>query len=118
MGKRPDGQLEYDVLHVLWSADRPLSPAEVNERLDLGLAYTTVATILTRLHAKQLVDRSPVGRAFAYQALVDEIDFALRRIHEVLASTSDRQQVLARFVSRLTEDEADEVRALLAARSA
>jgi predicted transcriptional regulator len=118
MGKRPDGQLEYDVLHVLWTADRPLSPADVNERLGLGLAYTTVATILTRLHAKGLIDRAAVGRAFAYRALVDEVDFALRRIHDILATTTDREQVLARLVARLTDDEADQVRALLDARSA
>lgn len=113
MSKRPDGQLEYDVLNVLWAADRPLSPAEVNERLDLGLAYTTVATILTRLHAKGLIDREPAGRAFAYRALVDESDFAIKRIDEVLAVTSDRQKVLARFVGRLSAGEADQIRALL-----
>jgi predicted transcriptional regulator len=118
MGKRPDGQLEYDVLHVLWAADRPVSPAEVNDRLGLGLAYTTVATILTRLHAKGLIDRAPVGRAFAYRALVDESEFAVRRIHEVLESASDRSEVLARLVERLRDDEIDEVRALLDARSA
>lgn len=113
MPKRPDGQLEYDVLGVLWTAERPLSPADVNERLDLGLAYTTVATILTRLHAKGLIDREPSGRAFVYRALVDESDFAIKRIDEVLAVTSDRQQVLARFVGRLSNGEADEIRALL-----
>jgi predicted transcriptional regulator len=113
MPKRPDGQLEYDVLNVLWSSDRPLSPADVNERLSLGLAYTTVATILTRLYAKGLIDREPVGRAFVYRALVDESDFAIKRIDEVLAVTSDRHQVLARFVGRMTPGEADQIRALL-----
>lgn len=118
MSKRPDGQLERDVLQVLWSADTALSPAEVNQRLGLGHASTTVATILTRLHAKGLIERAPAGRAFTYRTVVDETDFALRRIDEVLDATSDRQQVLVRFVGRLSHGEAARIRALLDERGA
>ena len=113
MGKRPDGQLEYDVLRVLWAADGSLSPAEVGEHLDLGLAYTTVATVLTRLHAKGLVERDPVGRAFVYRAVVDESEFAVRRIDDVLSATSDRSKVLAHFVRRLSSREARQIKDLL-----
>ena len=59
MTRRPDGALETDVLRVLWAADGPLLPGEINERLDAGYAYTSVATILTRLQAKGLVVRTP-----------------------------------------------------------
>lgn len=113
MAKRPDGALEQDVLRVLWAADRPLLPGELNERLDGGYAYTSVATILTRLQAKGLVTRTQVGRAFAYRAVVDEPDLAARRIDELLASSSDRAQVLSRFISALSVKEAKAVRALL-----
>jgi predicted transcriptional regulator len=113
MAKRPDGALEQDVLRVLWAAAEPLLPGELNERLDGDYAYTSVATILTRLQAKGLVTRSPVGRAFAYEAVVDEPDLAARRIDELLASSSDRAQVLSRFISALSAKEAKAVRALL-----
>jgi predicted transcriptional regulator len=113
MAKRPDGALEQDVLRVLWAAAEPLLPGEVNERLDGGYAYTSVATILTRLQAKGLVARTPAGRAFAYQAVVDEPDLAARRIDELLASSSDRAQVLSRFIAALSAKEAKAVRALL-----
>ncbi len=113
MTKRPDGQLEYDVLQVLWAADRPVSPAEVNDQLGLGLAYTTVATVLTRLHAKGLVDRESTGRAFAYRATVDETEFALRRIDVALSAASDRSKVLAGFVGRLSDREVAQMRQLL-----
>ena len=83
MTRRPDGALETDVLKVLWAADGPLLPAEINERLDAGYAYTSIATILTRLQAKGLVERNPSGRAFAYQATVDESELAVRRISAV-----------------------------------
>jgi predicted transcriptional regulator len=113
MARRPDGALETDVLRILWSADRPLLPAEINDRLDAGYAYTSVATILTRLQKKGLVVRSPAGRAFVYEASVDEPDLAARRISELLDSSSDRVQVLSRFIGGLSAREARAVKALL-----
>ncbi len=113
MTRRPDGAFENDVLRVLWAADQPLLPGEINDRLDAGYAYTSVATILTRLQAKGLVVRKPVGRAFAYEAAVDEPDLAVRRISELLNSSSDRAQVLTRFIGGLPAREAKAIRAIL-----
>ncbi len=113
MTRRPDGALEHDVLRVLWAADGPLSPGEINERLDACYAYTSVATILTRLQAKGLVVRTASGRAFAYEAVVDEPDLAVRRISELLDSSSDRAQVLSRFIGGLSSREADAIQAML-----
>jgi predicted transcriptional regulator len=113
MTRRPDGALENDVLRVLWSAERPLLPAEINERLDSGLAYTSVATVLTRLQAKGLVTRSPAGRAYAYEATLDESELAVRRISELLESSSDRTLVLSRFIGGLSPREAKAIRAML-----
>lgn len=113
MTRRPDGALEQDVLRVLWDADGALLPGEINERLDAGYAYTSIATVLSRLHAKGLVTRAPAGRAYAYSASVDEPDLAVRRIGEVLDATSDRSQVLSRFIGGLSAREAKTIRALL-----
>lgn len=113
MTRRPDGALETDVLRVLWHSDRPLLPGEINERLDAGYAYTSIATILTRLQAKGLVTRTPAGRAYEYEAAVDEPDLAVRRIGELLDSTSDRALVLSRFVDGLPAREAKALRATL-----
>lgn len=113
MTRRPDGALENDVLRVLWAAEGPLLPGEINARLDAGYAYTSVATILTRLQAKGLVVRTPVGRAFAYESAVDEPDLAVRRISELLDSSSDRAQVLTRFIGGLPPREARAIRSLL-----
>lgn len=113
MSRRPDGALETDVLRVLWAAEQPLLPGEINERLDAGYAYTSVATILTRLQAKGLVVRIPSGRAFAYSAAVDESDLAVRRISELLDSSSDRTQVLSRFIGALSARESKAIQAML-----
>lgn len=113
MTRRPDGAFERDVLRVLWACDHPLLPGEINDRLDAGYAYTSVATILTRLQAKGLVIRTPAGRAYAYEAVVDEPDLAVRRISELLDSSSDRAQVLTRFIGGLPPREVDAIMALL-----
>lgn len=113
MKRRPDGALEHDVLSTLWAADRPLAPAEVNDRIGGGHAYTSVATVLTRLHAKGLVERRPAGRGFAYTPAYDESELAARRIGEVLTSSSDRSKVLARFVGGLSKRDAALLRGML-----
>lgn len=113
MSRRPDGALERDVLNVLWSAERPLLPAEINTRLATGLAYTSVATVLARLHAKGLVERQPEGRAYAYRAALDEPELAARRIDQVLAGSADPAKVLTRFVGGLSKRDARLLRELL-----
>ena len=113
MARRPDGALEHDVLRVLWAAGAPLQPGEINERLDAGHAYTSIATVLSRLHAKGLVTRTPAGRAVAYRAAVDESELAVRRIAELLDTASDRTQVLSRLIGGLSPREASAIRALL-----
>lgn len=113
MSRRPDGALENDIMRVLWRAGRPLQPAEVNELLDQGLAYTTVATVLGRLTTKGLVERVEVGRAYAYSPAVPEAALAGRRIAEVLDGTPDRSAALSWFVGSLSAKDALALRGLL-----
>lgn len=113
MTRRPDGALEHEIMTVLWAADRPLLPGEIKELLHEKLAYTSVATVLWRLHVKRLVDRTEAGRAFAYRPSVDESQLAVRRLNEVLSSTSDKSRVLAGFIGSLSKKEAKALRRLL-----
>lgn len=105
--RRPHGMLEDDVLAVLWTAGRPLTPAEVQTRLGDALAYTTVMSTLTRLHRKGLLTRESTGRGYAYVPAVDEASHTARAMAELLDRRHDRAGVLARFLSSLgPEDEA------------
>ena len=113
MTKRPDGALEHDIMAVLWMADGPLHPGDIKLRLGTTLAYTSVATVLGRLHMKGLVRRTESGRAFAYEACIDESQLAVRRIGEVLSSASDKGQVLAGFVGSLSKKDIKALRAML-----
>ena len=112
-GRRAAGQLEAAVLAVLQAAGSALSPAEVRDRLGGDLAYTTVVTILSRLHAKGVLDRRKAGRAFVYAPVADEPGLAARRMARMLDAEPDRQAVLARFVSGLSDADEDLLRRML-----
>jgi predicted transcriptional regulator len=109
-GGRRRGALEQEVLGCLAAAGRPMTVGEVLIALDDGLAYTTVLTALSRLHAKGALRREPVGRAFAYSLGADPAavgaSVTARRMSRLLDSGQDRADVLARFVADLSpEDE-------------
>ncbi len=61
--------LELEVMQVLWELG-PSTVGDVQARLASELAYTTVQTMLTVLLRKKKVKRTPLGRAFQYQAAV------------------------------------------------
>ena len=65
------GELESAVLSTLWDHGAPLSVRDVLAQLRRPeLAYTTVLTVLDRLHDKGVVAREREGRAFLYRASV------------------------------------------------
>ncbi|HWG65096.1 MAG TPA: BlaI/MecI/CopY family transcriptional regulator [Streptosporangiaceae bacterium] len=119
-GRRAAGALESEVLEILRAANGPLSPGEVRQRLatpqpdgQLGeLSYSTVVTIVSRLHAKGLLARQRAGRGFTY-APVDEASVAAGRMSQVLGSEADHGAVLSRFVSGLSGRDARLLRHLL-----
>lgn len=113
--KRANGEREAEVLAVLHQAENALTPGEVAERLGGELTYSTVVTILTRLYAKQLLTRTPRGRAYAYTPVTDDPGFAARRMRTVLEERTDREAVLARFVDGLSGTDEDLLRQLLGA---
>jgi len=112
-GRRAAGVLESEVMAVLHTAHNSLNPSEVQQRLAGTLAYTTVVTILTRLHAKGLLTRTKTGRAFTYAPVSDEPGLAARRMHQVMNGEPDREAVLARFVDTLSGDDEKMLRDLL-----
>ncbi|MDJ1131018.1 BlaI/MecI/CopY family transcriptional regulator [Streptomyces iconiensis] len=113
--RRGQGELEAQVLSVLGTAPGPVTAAWVQQRLGGDLAYTTVVTILTRLHTKQAVTRSREGRSYVWNPVADEAGLAALRMRRVLDSEADRDAVLASFVSSLNPDDERLMRELLRA---
>ncbi|MFG2622498.1 BlaI/MecI/CopY family transcriptional regulator [Streptomyces sp. NPDC048507] len=112
--RRGQGELEAQVLAALVQGSGPVTAGWVQERIGGGIAYTTVMTILTRLHVKGAVVRERVGRSFEWTALADESGLAALRMRKVLDGESDRQAVLASFVTALSPGDEQLLRELLA----
>jgi predicted transcriptional regulator len=120
--RRAAGALESEVLAILRGAGGPLSPGEVRQRLGTAqqaggrrdeLSYSTVVTIVSRLHAKGLLARQRAGRGFIY-APIDEASLAAGRMSQALGNENDHGAVLSRFVSGLSGRDARLLRQLLA----
>jgi predicted transcriptional regulator len=114
LARRPRGSLERDIREVLAASGQPVTPAQVRDALGDDLAYTTVMTVLARMHDKGEVTRTAAGRGYAY-AIEDAAAVTAHRMQRLLAGDgADRAAVLARFVGALEPGDEDLLRTLLA----
>ena len=110
------GPLESQVMGILWQKG-DLTVRDVHEDLvtrGSDLAYTTVMTILVRLHAKGLLTRAARGKQFVYQARLSEEAF-LKRTAQALAQSLIRNHdrlAIASFVEELARVSPDRLKEL------
>ncbi|MDA8056886.1 MAG: BlaI/MecI/CopY family transcriptional regulator [Actinomycetota bacterium] len=98
------GDLESEILEVLWSARGWLSGREVLERLgDETRAYTTVMTVLGRLVEKRLVERMEEGKGHVYRAAGDPDELTAQAIRSLLSASAHPRVALAQFVDDLDD---------------
>src|ERR1700712_4626105 len=99
---RARGSLEREVLLCLAAAKGPLTAADVQVEIG-GLAYTTVMTTLSRLHAKAAIDRTLRGRAYEYTLVggtqAAQSNMTAHQMVRLLDDEADRTSVLTRFVA-------------------
>jgi predicted transcriptional regulator len=112
--RRAFGELEGEVLAALWAAPGPLIPAEVQAAVGGDLAYTTVMTILVRLHDKGVIEREKVGRAYAYRPIVAEREVVADQVRRLLDRGHSRTAVLQGLVQGLEPADEQLLRDLLA----
>jgi predicted transcriptional regulator len=112
MTRRSMGELEREVMNVLWDQGGWLTPGEVHQRLQDPPAYTTVMTILVRLRDKGRVERHRDGRAYAYHPAVGE-QYVAARMEELLADSRDRSAVFSHFLDGMDPADRAQLRRLL-----
>lgn len=102
------GELERAVMDALWDNADPLSVRDVLDRLAAGkreLAYTTVMTVLERLHHKELVLRELHGKAWVYRPAHTRAEHTAALMAQALAGSDDRSAALVNFAGELTADD-------------
>jgi predicted transcriptional regulator len=113
------GELEQQIMDILWERGE-LSVREVRKLLGGDLAYTTVMTVLDRLHAKEVVLRRKDGLAWRYQPrLSREQALADKIVRLVPRDLGDASPLLEAFLDRaeqLDESALDKLEALIRSR--
>jgi predicted transcriptional regulator len=112
-GRRAPGELEAEVMGVLWERGEPQTAGEVHAAFGGNLAYNTVQTILFRLHDKGAVLRRKAGRGHVYWPAQDAATAAAERMRAALSDRADRHAVLRQFAAGLDEADAAVLRRLL-----
>lgn len=99
--RRAAGELEAQVLGVLWAAGNRISVGEILPHLDGDMAYTTVAKVLDRLYAKGQVRRTRSGRSYEYAPVAIESNWVAGQVRRLLGRAGNRAAVLQGFVDGL-----------------
>jgi len=78
------GDLQHAILRVLWTSGEA-TVAEVHAALqaERRRALTTIATMLTKMERKGLVDHRTDGRQFVYRATVSEAEVTRSMVSEL-----------------------------------
>lgn len=112
-------RLERAVMGALWSYGEG-SVREVLERLQQPYAYTTILTVLDRLHAKRAVGRQKVDGAWRYWARRSQSATAGQAVAALLEDVQgDPEPVLLAFLDqaeRMDPQMLDRLEALIRAR--
>ena len=113
------GTLEHQVMDVLWDCPDELCARRVLERLATGaLAYTTVATVLTNLTRKGMLERTSTPRSWAYRPSMSRSQYVAGCMVQTLRGAEDRSAALQELVRSLEPRERDALRAALGIMSA
>jgi predicted transcriptional regulator len=100
------GSLEARVMRILW-ASPGLTVRDVASRLPRvrRRAYTTVMTVMNRLHEKGLLSRKLADRAYVYRPRLSESEFlqdlTQKRVQSLIAEFGD--VAVANFVGEIRQ---------------
>ncbi|HEV2343486.1 MAG TPA: BlaI/MecI/CopY family transcriptional regulator [Actinocrinis sp.] len=109
------GELEAQVMERIWRRGRPVLVRDIVEDLkaDRPLAYTTVMTVMDKLHRKGWLRRAPQGRAYVYEAAASRESFTARLMREAWATSENQAVAFVHFLEQLSPEEARALRRAL-----
>jgi predicted transcriptional regulator len=104
---RNRGELEADVMNVLWDAPGPLTAREVQEAFTVKVpAITTVITVLDRMRTKgSVVREATAGRSYIFSAARSRVVEITETMSTALHGADDRTAALLLFAGSLSEDD-------------
>lgn len=109
------GDLESLVMERIWRRGRPVPVREIFDELreERAIAYTTVMTVMDKLHRKGWLHREPKGRAYVYQAVATREAYTAQLMRDAWATSENQAAAFVHFLEQLSESEAQALRAAL-----
>ncbi|MCE7083214.1 BlaI/MecI/CopY family transcriptional regulator [Streptomyces sp. ST2-7A] len=106
------GELEDAVMTRVWEWNRPVTVREVLEdlRKERPIAYTTVMTVLDKLHRKGWVRRERDGRAYRYEAVSTRAAYAAALMNDAWSRSDNPAAALVAFFGMMSPAQTDALR--------
>lgn len=103
------GALETQVMDLLWDEGDSTIRGLIG-RLPGDFAYTTIATVLTNLHRKEMVDSGKKGRSTLYAARRSREEHVASVMDHALGTSRDRAASILNFAERMPDSDLDLLR--------
>jgi predicted transcriptional regulator len=111
-------KLEERILAVLWKGG-DWAVRQVHAEVDPDLAYTTIATVLDRLHRKGVVERAKDGGSWRYKAKSSREATLGAKVAGLLEGAGASEPLFVAFLDHVEEvdpEALDQLEALIRAR--
>lgn len=104
---RNRGELEADIMTILWTSSSPMTAKEVQAQFTEKIpAITTLITVLDRMCGKgQVVKNSTGGRSQTFAAAQSRIDHVTNTMTSALQSADDHVAALLLFAGTLSDED-------------
>jgi predicted transcriptional regulator len=112
---RQFGDLEATIMKRIWRRNCPVLVRDILEDLqtERAIAYTTVMTVMDKLHRKGMLRREPQGRAYVYEAVASRESYTARLMRDAWAISDNQAAAFVHFLEQLSASEAQALRAAL-----
>ena len=101
------GDLEQEVLSIIWDSRKPTSVREVLKIIKGDYAYTTIMTVMSRMEKKGILKRIQKGKSFLYFSTQNKSEYANKHLGSIYHSLVDTYGELAisQFIDSVKVDE-------------
>ncbi|MCH9642585.1 MAG: BlaI/MecI/CopY family transcriptional regulator [Actinomycetia bacterium] len=114
---RSFGELEAVIMDRIWDRDPEVSTTvrDIFDQLvtERDIAYTTVMSTMDNLHTKGWLAREREGKAYRYWATLSREEHSARLMRDALDGGGRPDLVLSHFVTQISAEESEGLRAAL-----
>ena len=109
---------EYEVMKVLWKAEKSMTTGEIYKELEFtGWSKNTVATLISRLCEKKVITYDAKGKFHYYHAVLCENDYSVSETKSFISKMfggSVKNMVASLYENdELSKEDIEQLRAML-----